>query len=75
MAKYRCDRCGATGDDEKTLDHAIGTSKGRPCVGYPNAPVVEVKAEKTEPQPTPTKKIEVQVQKPKETTKPKRSSK
>ncbi len=70
MAKYRCERCGATGDKEELLDHAIGTSKGRPCVGYPNAPVVEIKA------PEPAKKAETtSPEKPKETEKPKRSSK
>lgn len=46
MVKVRCQVCTGTGEadsmDEakQKIDHAVGRSKGRPCAGGPNAPVV-----------------------------------
>lgn len=46
MVKVRCQVCTGTGEADTEseaklkVDHAVGRSKGRPCAGGPNAPVI-----------------------------------
>ena len=85
MVKARCQRCGgeSEGKSDKeakmSIDHSVGLSRGKPCPGFPQAPIVIV-ASKTsekapEPKPVETPKEEPKAESKADSPKPTKKSK